>query len=105
MKKLVISAAAISSVFALLATPGLAEARHHHYRHTTTAYRYDRSRHYSSDCNRAHHHAANTGTVLGAVGGGLIGNAIGGDAAGTIVGAGAGAVVGHQIGAHSHRCG
>ena len=105
MKKLVISAAAISSVLALIAAPGMAQARHHHYRHATT-YRYDSHRRYaSSDCNRSHHHAANTGTVLGAVGGGLIGNAIGGDAAGTIVGAGAGAVVGHQIGAHSHRCG
>jgi outer membrane lipoprotein SlyB len=42
-------------------------------------------------------HSANTGTVVGAVGGGLLGNAIGGDTGSTLVGAGVGAVAGHQI--------
>jgi uncharacterized protein YcfJ len=47
-------------------------------------------------------HSATTGTVVGAVGGGLLGNAIsGGKTGGTLLGAGAGAVAGHQI-AKSH---
>lgn len=44
--------------------------------------------------------AANTGTVVGAVGGGLLGNAIAGHGnktGGTVIGAGVGAVAGHQI--------
>ena len=40
---------------------------------------------------------ATTGTVIGAVGGGLLGNAIGGNTGSTVVGAGVGAVAGHQI--------
>jgi uncharacterized protein YcfJ len=43
-------------------------------------------------------HSATTGTVVGAVGGGLLGNAIsGGKTGGTLLGAGAGAVAGHEI--------
>lgn len=50
----------------------------------------------------------NTGAVLGAVAGGLLGNAVshgGGKTGGTIIGAGAGAVAGHQIAKHNggHR--
>jgi uncharacterized protein YcfJ len=40
---------------------------------------------------------ANNGTLIGAVGGGLLGNAIGKNTTGTLIGAGAGAVAGHQI--------
>jgi outer membrane lipoprotein SlyB len=40
---------------------------------------------------------ATNGTVIGAVGGGLLGNAIGHNTTGTLIGAGAGAVAGHQI--------
>ena len=46
----------------------------------------------------------NTGTVVGAVAGGLLGNALshgGGKTGGTIIGAGAGAVAGHQIAKHN----
>ena len=42
----------------------------------------------------------NKGTVVGAVGGGLLGNLIAGDGnrtAGTVVGAGVGAVAGHEV--------
>jgi uncharacterized protein YcfJ len=50
----------------------------------------------------------NTGTVVGAVTGGLLGNALshgGGKTGGTIIGAGVGAVAGHQIAKHNdtHR--
>lgn len=43
---------------------------------------------------------ANTGTLIGAVGGGLLGNAVasrGVKTEGTVLGAGVGAVVGHQV--------
>ena len=43
---------------------------------------------------------ANTGTLIGAVSGGLLGNAVAGHGAkteGTVIGAGVGAVAGHQI--------
>jgi hypothetical protein len=40
---------------------------------------------------------ANNGTLIGAVGGGLVGNAIGKNTTGTLVGAGVGAVAGHEI--------
>jgi uncharacterized protein YcfJ len=46
----------------------------------------------------------NTGTVVGAVAGGLLGNALshgGGKTGGTLLGAGAGAVAGHQIAKHN----
>ncbi len=45
--------------------------------------------------------ARNTGTVLGAVGGGLIGNSISKGGGGALVGAGVGAVAGHQIAKHN----
>jgi len=45
-----------------------------------------------------------TGLVLGAIGGGLIGNAIGGDTLGTLVGAGGGALLGRQIDRGQVRC-
>ena len=50
---------------------------------------------------------ANNGTLIGAVGGGLVGNAIGDNTTGTLIGAGAGAVAGHQIAknrAQKKRC-
>lgn len=43
---------------------------------------------------------ANTGTAIGAVTGGVLGNVVAGDGArteGTLIGAGVGAVAGHQI--------
>lgn len=52
--------------------------------------------------------ARNTGTIIGAVAGGLAGNALahgGGKTGGTLIGAGVGAVAGHQIAKHNatHR--
>jgi uncharacterized protein YcfJ len=53
--------------------------------------------------------ARNTGTVVGAVTGGLLGNTLshgGGKTGGTLIGAGVGAVAGHQIAKHNGRhCG
>ena len=50
--------------------------------------------------------ARNTGTVVGAVTGGLLGNTLshgGGKTGGTILGAGVGAVAGHQIAKHNAK--
>lgn len=51
-------------------------------------------------CNGSTKHAANKGTVVGALGGGLLGNVVAGHGnktEGTVLGAGVGAVVGHQV--------
>jgi hypothetical protein len=76
--------------------PGEASARywrHHHHYH-----------HYNS-CAAARHRHARNGTIIGAVGGGLIGNAVThGSVGGTLLGAGAGAVAGHEVGRTSSRC-
>ena len=68
--------------------PQAASARHYsHYAH-------HHYRHYSRDCRGS----ANTGTVVGAIGGGLLGNAVGHHGiGGTLLGAGVGGVAGHQI--------
>ena len=47
----------------------------------------------------------NTGTVVGAVGGGLLGNVVAGHGnktAGTVIGAGVGAVAGHEVAKHNN---
>ena len=62
--------------------PSIAEARTHHPHRT-----------YARSCRGS----ANTGALVGAVGGGLLGHAVSSHGAGgTLVGAGAGAVAGHQ---------
>lgn len=45
-----------------------------------------------------------TGLVIGAIAGGLLGNAIGGDALSTLLGAGGGAALGHSIDRGNVRC-
>ena len=93
--KLFASALALS-VFAVAAAPMTAGAQDSH-RHRVKVCRDVSSR-----------GSRNTGTVVGAVAGGLLGNALahgGGKTGGTIIGAGAGAVAGHQIAKHNatHR--
>lgn len=83
---------------AFVAVPTLADAQPHHYKHHYHSTRDQR-------CKGARQRSANTGTVVGAVGGGLAGNLIGGHSlTGTLVGAGVGAVAGHQIGKHNSSC-
>ena len=58
---------------------------------------YDRNRTYygrRQDCRRSN---GTTGTIAGAVGGGLIGNALGGGTLGTLAGAGGGALLGRHL--------
>ena len=87
------------------ANPAAAYYRHHHaYHHYRTGYAHSYA---GRDCWSEHHASANTGTVLGAIGGGIIGSQLAGRGSrgvGTVLGAGGGAVIGHQIGANSHRC-
>jgi uncharacterized protein YcfJ len=61
-------------------------------------------------CTKDVRKKANNGTLIGAVGGGLVGNAVAGHGArteGTLIGAGVGAVAGHSIAksnAKKRRC-
>ena len=79
MTRLQFAVGGIASAAMLLATTDPAMAHVRHYHHYRTGYHHT----YARDCWSEHHDSANTGTVLGA---------------------GGGAVVGHQIGAHAHRC-
>lgn len=82
--KLIATAAMALSAFAVAAAPMVAEAQ------TTKRVLV---------CKNAKK-AGNTGTVVGAVAGGLLGNAVasrGVKTEGTVLGAGVGAVVGHQV--------
>ena len=93
--KLIATVALMSSALAVATSvPTIAQARHH-------------SGHKVWVCSGSSRGARNTGTVLGAVAGGLAGNALssgGGKTGGTIIGAGVGAVAGHQIAKHNgHR--
>ncbi len=95
--------AAAAGMLLSAADPAAAYVRHHHHYYRTG---YDH-RSYARDCWAEHHASANTGTVLGAIGGGIIGSQLAGRGSrgvGTVLGAGGGAVIGHQIGAHAHRC-
>jgi uncharacterized protein YcfJ len=89
--KIIATATLVCSALAVAAAPMSAEAA---------------SRHRVKVCQGGGN--ANTGTVVGAVGGGLLGNALshgGGKTGGTLIGAGVGAVAGHQIAKnHGRRC-
>ena len=61
-------------------------------------YRGRDGRHY---CRRSD---GTTGVVIGAIGGGLLGNALGGDTLSTLLGAGSGAVLGRSIDRGKVRC-
>jgi uncharacterized protein YcfJ len=79
------------ATLAVAAAPLIAQAQPHH-------------GHRVEICEYAGRNARNTGTVVGAVTGGLLGNAVSHHSAGgTIVGAGVGAVAGHQIARHNGK--
>ena len=101
----VLTALGLAACVAATSAPNLAVAqydndtgRHHHYHHYH--HQYDRE-----GCARRNHKAG----VIGAVGGGLGGAAIGGaithgNPASMLLGAGAGALAGNAIGRNSHHC-
>lgn len=67
------------------------DERHDYYSDNARVYRGSDGRYY---CKKSD---GTTGLLLGAVGGGLIGNALGGGALGTILGAGGGALLGKSL--------
>lgn len=85
-------ALAAACCLALPGAPAQAHGHRYHYRH------YHHHRGYARD---DHGHCLRfnktTGTVAGAVGGGLLGNALVGGTGGTLVGAAAGGVTGHEL--------
>jgi uncharacterized protein YcfJ len=83
MSKVLATLGLCATLVGAAALPDVAAARTHHPQ-PHRAYK---------SCGRS----ATTGTVIGAVGGGLLGNAVSHGAGGTLIGAGAGAVAGHQI--------
>ncbi len=61
----------------------------------------------AQDCVQRSHDNRTAGTIIGAIGGALLGNAVskhGGKPGGTIIGGVAGAAVGNQIGRKSTKC-
>ncbi|MDE2486405.1 MAG: glycine zipper 2TM domain-containing protein [Alphaproteobacteria bacterium] len=93
--KLIASASLALATATLAAAPLAAQAQPHH----------PHQRHRVLVCG-ASRHARNTGTAIGAVAGGLLGNTLthgGGRLGGTVIGAGVGAVAGHQIAKHNGR--
>jgi uncharacterized protein YcfJ len=96
MRKFIGSAIAVASLVTTLATPEQAQARHRYYQHRA---------YYS--CHHDRRSAANRGTLIGAIGGGILGNVVAGrhsKTGGTLIGAGVGAVAGHEIARNNHRC-
>ena len=100
MRKLILSLGVAASTLTLFAVPTIASAdsyyRHHHRHYYSSSYA---ERHRQS-CESARRRRANTGTVIGGLGGALAGNALshgGGKLGGTLIGGGVGAVVGHSV--------
>lgn len=92
MKRSILSAAICMTVVgAGLST----EAQARHYRHSHHQYsQYRDARHDHGNCLRFN---KTTGTVAGAVGGGLLGRAIFGGTGGTLGGAAVGGLAGHEL--------
>lgn len=84
MRKTMLALAAASLTIPAITVPSAADGRTR-YRGTSHSHTY---------CKRR---SGTTGTIVGAVGGGLLGNAIVGGTAGTLIGAGAGALGGRAI--------
>ncbi|MEO5641252.1 MAG: glycine zipper 2TM domain-containing protein [Sphingomicrobium sp.] len=85
MRKTMLALAAVATALPTLAVPTAADARHRTYRGQAYSSQY------------CHRRSGTTGTIVGAVGGGLLGHAIVGGTAGTLIGAGAGALGGRAI--------
>jgi uncharacterized protein YcfJ len=93
--KLIASTTLALTSLGLAAAPLAAQAQTNHHPH----------QHRVLVCGSSRH-ARNTGTVVGAVAGGLLGNSLahgGGKTGGTLIGAGVGAVAGHEIAKRNGR--
>ena len=84
-KSLIAKAVLAASALTLAAAPLAAHAEHH--------------RHQVLVCptKSGVRRNANNGTIIGAAGGALLGQAIGHNTGGTLIGAGVGAVAGHEV--------
>ncbi|USI73259.1 glycine zipper 2TM domain-containing protein [Sphingomonas morindae] len=87
--RLAFAAALAATVATPIVAVAPADARYHGDR-----YYHGSDRHYRYHCKRS---SGTTGGILGAVGGGLIGNALGGGTIGTLAGAGGGALLGRHL--------
>jgi len=85
MRKTLLALTVASLTLPAIAVPSAADARHRTYRGQAYSNTY------------CHRRSGTTGTIVGAVGGGLLGHAIVGGTAGTLIGAGAGALGGRAI--------
>ena len=92
-----------AALVAPLAVPTAALARDHSRDRYGYDRGHDRGRHgdyrWQGDRNDG-----TTGLVIGAIGGGLLGNAVGGNTLGTLLGAGGGALLGRSIDRGNVRC-
>lgn len=90
MRKTALTGGVIAAAMIMGLAPSVASARP-----------YDRDpppRHHHHYQQRSCRGSANTGTLVGALGGGLVGNMVThGGVGGTLIGAGVGGVAGHQI--------
>ena len=85
MRKIIMALTATSIVLPAMVVSTPADARRHYYRGQAYSNTY------------CHRRSGTTGTIVGAVGGGLLGHALVGGTAGTLIGAGAGALGGRAI--------
>ena len=94
-----ISLLSAATICAVVVAPAMAQHRHHVYRH------HDQRQ--NVNCAQARRESGNSGTVLGAVAGGVLGSQLAGSGSrttGALLGAGGGALIGHQIGKSNHPC-
>lgn len=100
LKSLITSAGVGMMALTMTATPADARYYHHRYYHHASDryYYYDRYHH------RHYRNCKAAGTVVGVIGGAVVGNAITHHSGlGTIAGAGIGGLAGHDIAAHNCR--
>ncbi|MBS0385727.1 MAG: glycine zipper 2TM domain-containing protein [Proteobacteria bacterium] len=101
MLKSLITAASVG-VLALTMTAAPADAHRYHHRYYRDAD--GRSYYYDRDHRRHYENCKAVGTVVGVIGGAVVGNAITHHSGlGTIAGAGVGGLAGHDIAAHNCR--
>ena len=95
---------AAAAALTLVSAPSFASA--HDSRYYRDHHRYETRQRSNYDSCRSHRkNGKATGAIIGAIGGGLLGNSLshGNRTPGTLLGAGAGAYAGSQIG-KGHRC-
>ena len=94
--RLALCVLALAATTAVMPSFAAAHSRYHHYRH----YRHYSDTRHDSGCHQRH---STNGTIIGAVGGGIVGGSMahGNALPAAALGAGVGALAGHAIGARS----